>query len=72
MPKPQATLLDAAVQVLDSTAVGQCKWHTWTPPVSSCSPISTTDLHYDITQFLIEALLPTPDCGNSSNTANII
>ena len=66
-PNVGASVMDAAMKILDLQAVMQCKWYVWpspeVPKQASLGIDGVDDINTDSTGFSIEALLPRPQSG---------
>ena len=61
-PKAGSTVEDAALKVLNTQAVGQCRWQVWTKQTTeNCENAEGDDP--ETASYRIEALLPKPQCG---------
>lgn len=61
-PKAGSNVLDAALKVLNTQAVGQCLWRVWTN-LKTAEPEDAEGDNARATLYKIEALLPKPQCG---------
>ena len=67
---PEAVLTNAAMQVVGKKAVEESKWTAWSSS-SIGDQTRTAEVEADPSVYIIEALLPTPLCGQYASPLKI-